>query len=119
MGSSRKVKPAKPKAKLAKSLQKAKAAARSKPAAKAKTKAQKSTAYTRDLDKNPANYQALSPLSFLERAAFTFPKRIAILHGDQQFTYAQFYERCRRLASALVRHCVSDSTYAGSAAVAA
>ena len=107
MGSARKVKPAKAKAKPAKSLpkQKAKAAVRSKPAAaKGKTaNVSKGNAYTRDLDKNPANYQSLSPLSFLERAAFTYPKTIAILHGDQKFTYAEFYERCRRLASALVK----------------
>ncbi len=58
-------------------------------------------AYDRDLGKNPANYQSLSPLGFLERAAFTFPDRVAIIHGGQRFTYAQFYERSRRLASAL------------------
>ncbi|MDZ4740472.1 MAG: acyl-CoA synthetase [Alphaproteobacteria bacterium] len=60
-------------------------------------------AYSRDLDKNEANYQSLSPLTFLERAAFTFPQHVAILHGDQRFTYAEFYARTRRLASALSR----------------
>jgi fatty-acyl-CoA synthase len=61
-------------------------------------------AYDTDLDRNPANYQPLTPLTFLERAAKTFPDRTAIIHGKQTFTYAQFYERARRLASALVKH---------------
>jgi fatty-acyl-CoA synthase len=54
-----------------------------------------------DLLKNPANYQPLTPLQFLQRAALVFPNHTAIIHGNQRFTYAQFYERCRRLASAL------------------
>jgi fatty-acyl-CoA synthase len=59
------------------------------------------SAYDRDLDRNPANYQPLTPLSFLERAAGVFPDHVAILHGAQKFSYARFYERARRLASAL------------------
>ncbi|MGH8750604.1 MAG: AMP-binding protein, partial [Burkholderiales bacterium] len=57
--------------------------------------------YNTDLDKNPANYTALSPLSFLERAAYVYPKRIAIIHGAQKTTWSEMYARCRRLASAL------------------
>ncbi len=57
--------------------------------------------YDEHLDKNPANYQPLTPLQFLQRAALVFPNHTAIIHGNQRFTYAQFYERCRRLASAL------------------
>jgi fatty-acyl-CoA synthase len=57
--------------------------------------------YEMDLDKNPANYQPLSPLTFLERAAFVYPKTVAIIHGDIRITYDEFYGRCRRLASAL------------------
>jgi fatty-acyl-CoA synthase len=57
--------------------------------------------YDEHLDKNPANYQPLTPLQFLQRAALVFPDHTAIIHGNQRFTYAQFYERCRRLASAL------------------
>ncbi len=57
--------------------------------------------YNEHLDKNPANYQPLTPLQFLQRAALVFPNHTAIIHGNQRFTYAQFYERCRRLASAL------------------
>ncbi len=59
--------------------------------------------YDTDLDKNPANYQALSPLTFLERAAHVYPERTAILHGAVSYSYAAFYARCRRLASALSR----------------
>jgi fatty-acyl-CoA synthase len=57
--------------------------------------------YNTDLDKNAANYVPLSPLSFLERAASVFPERKAIIHGTKTYTYAQFYERAKKLASAL------------------
>jgi len=57
--------------------------------------------YDENLDKNPANYQPLTPLQFLQRAALVFPNHTAIIHGQQRFTYAEFYARCRRLASAL------------------
>jgi len=57
--------------------------------------------YDTGLDKNPANYQPLSPLSFLERAARVYPRRTAIVHGERSWTYAELYARCRRLASAL------------------
>src|SRR6202000_23701 len=54
-----------------------------------------------DLARNAANFQPLTPLNALERAANVFPEHIAIIHGRQRFTYAQFYARCRCLASAL------------------
>ncbi|CAM5209600.1 Acyl-CoA synthetase OS=Bosea thiooxidans OX=53254 GN=ARD30_04225 PE=3 SV=1 [Bosea thiooxidans] len=57
-----------------------------------------------DLDRNPANYQPLTPLTFLERAAAVFPARTAIVHGPLRRSYAEFYARARRLASALARH---------------
>lgn len=57
--------------------------------------------YAVGLDQNPANYEPLSPLSFLPRAARTYPQRLAWIHGDRQVNYADFYSRCRRLASAL------------------
>jgi 3-(methylthio)propionyl---CoA ligase len=57
--------------------------------------------YEQNLDKNPANYQPLTPLTFLERSAKVFPNATAIIHGKSRYTYAQFYERSRRLASAL------------------
>ena len=62
-----------------------------------------STIYDTNLDKNPANYQPLTPLTFLERAAAVYPERIAIVHGALQRNYRDFYARCRRLASALAR----------------
>lgn len=57
--------------------------------------------YEQGLDANPANYQPLSPLTFLERSATAYPDHIAIIHGDTQYTYAEFYARSRKLASAL------------------
>jgi fatty-acyl-CoA synthase len=57
--------------------------------------------YTQHLDKNPANHQALTPLSFLDRAASVFPRHPAVIHGRLRLTYAEFYARARRLASAL------------------
>ncbi|MCX7298649.1 MAG: acyl-CoA synthetase [Hyphomicrobiales bacterium] len=61
------------------------------------------TAYDLDLDRNPANYQPLTPLGFLERAAAVFPDRTAIIHGPMRRTYADFYARSRKLASALAK----------------
>jgi len=57
--------------------------------------------YLIGLDRNPANYVPLSPLSFLERSAFVYPNRISVIQGDRQYTWAETYQRCRRLASAL------------------
>jgi fatty-acyl-CoA synthase len=65
--------------------------------------------YDRDLDRNPANFQPLTPLSFLARAAAVFPQRTAIVHGTRTWTYAQFYARARRLASALAKHGIGPS----------
>src|SRR5215472_5756826 len=61
------------------------------------------TPYDTDLDRNPANFQPLTPLSFLERAAAVFPDRTAIIHGPLHRSYADFYARARRLASALAQ----------------
>jgi fatty-acyl-CoA synthase len=59
------------------------------------------TPYDIDLDRNPANFQPLTPLAFLERAASVFPDHVAIVHGPLRRTYRDFYARARRLASAL------------------
>ena len=40
------------------------------------------SAYDTDLDRNPANHQPLTPLTFLERAAAVFPNHTAIVHGS-------------------------------------
>ncbi len=53
------------------------------------------------LDKNPANYVSLSPLTFLKRAADVYPNKIACIHGEQSITWAETYLRCLKLASAL------------------
>src|SRR5436305_5483951 len=57
--------------------------------------------YDIDLDRNPANFQQLTPLTFLERASAVYPKHTAIIHGPLRRDYAEFYARARRLASAL------------------
>jgi fatty-acyl-CoA synthase len=57
--------------------------------------------YEIGLDKNPANFQPLTPLTFLARAAMVFPEHVAIIHGPLRRSYADFYARSRRLASAL------------------
>jgi fatty-acyl-CoA synthase len=57
--------------------------------------------YDTDLDKNAANYTPLSPLTFIERAASVYPERIAQIHGERCYSWAETYSRCRRLASAL------------------
>jgi fatty-acyl-CoA synthase len=57
--------------------------------------------YELGLDKSPANYVPLTPLSFLSRAAAVHPDRVAIIHGALRRTWRQTEERCHRLASAL------------------
>ena len=59
--------------------------------------------FNTDLDRNPANYEPLTPLQFLERAAAVFPNHTAIVHGDLRISYAHFYARSRQLASALAK----------------
>ncbi|WP_350335193.1 acyl-CoA synthetase [Coralliovum pocilloporae] len=57
--------------------------------------------FDQDLERNPANYQPLTPLTFLERAAAIYPDRTAIIHGSTKRSYGDFYARARQLASAL------------------
>lgn len=59
--------------------------------------------YETDLDRNPANYQPLTPITFLERSAHIFPDRTAIIHGKARTSYGAFYGRARKLASVLVK----------------
>jgi fatty-acyl-CoA synthase len=61
------------------------------------------TQYDIDLDRNAANFQPLTPLSFLERSAAVFPDHTAIIHGALRRSYAEFYARARCLASALTK----------------
>src|SRR5262244_4159014 len=62
-----------------------------------------SNPFETDLDKNPANYAPLTPLGFIERAAYVYPARTAVVHGKRRYTWAETYARCRRLASALAK----------------
>jgi fatty-acyl-CoA synthase len=64
--------------------------------------------YERDLDRNPANYQPLTPLSLLEWAESTYPDKTAVIHGTRSYTYREFGARCRRLASALAKRGVGQ-----------
>ncbi len=57
--------------------------------------------YNLALDKNAANFTPLSPLTFIERAATVYPLHTAVVYGSIRRTWAETYERCRRLASAL------------------
>jgi fatty-acyl-CoA synthase len=57
--------------------------------------------YVTGLDATSANYAPLTPLAFLDWSADVYPDRLAVVHGDRRYTWAQTRERCRRLASAL------------------
>src|SRR5215469_17411628 len=61
------------------------------------------TPYDIGLDRNAANFQPLTPLSFLERAAEVYPDQTAIIHGARSWTYDEFFARAKRLASALAK----------------
>ncbi|HER26037.1 MAG TPA: acyl-CoA synthetase [Rhodospirillales bacterium] len=65
--------------------------------------------YDTHLDRNGANYAALSPLSLLARAADVYPDRLSVVHGGKKFTWAETAGRCRRLASALVKRGVKKN----------
>ncbi len=56
-----------------------------------------------DLGKCPANFQPLTPLTLLERAAMVYPDHVAVVHGKARLSYRTFYARCRQLGSALAR----------------
>ncbi len=57
--------------------------------------------YDQDLAPTAANHVPLSPLSLLRRSAYVYPDKVAVIHGQQRYSYRELYERCRRLASAL------------------
>ncbi|MEH6626413.1 MAG: acyl-CoA synthetase [Motiliproteus sp.] len=60
-----------------------------------------SNPYEHNMDQNSANYEPLSPLTFLERAAFVYPNKTAVVHGDVRRNWTETYRRCKKLASAL------------------
>lgn len=65
---------------------------------------QSTNIYEQNLGQGPANYAPLTPISFLERSAAVYPDKVAVIHGELQYSYRELYERCRRLASALKSH---------------
>lgn len=60
--------------------------------------------YDDGLERCEANHSAMTPITYLERAARTFPSRTAVIHGSRRISYAQFWVNCQRLASALSQH---------------
>lgn len=54
-----------------------------------------------ELPRTPANFVALSPLRYLERAAYIYPDQASIIHGNRQISWKQTYQRCRQFASQL------------------
>jgi fatty-acyl-CoA synthase len=59
--------------------------------------------YDTGLERNPANFQPLTPLTLLARAAAVYPGHTAIIHGTLTRPYGEFYTRARRLAAALAK----------------
>jgi fatty-acyl-CoA synthase len=57
--------------------------------------------FDQHLDKNPANFVALSPVSFVERSAEVFADLEAVIHGQRRYNWAQLRDRSARLAAAL------------------
>ena len=57
--------------------------------------------YEQNLERRSANYAPLTPMSFIARTAYTWPQRLAVVHGARRYTWAETYGRSRRLASAL------------------
>ena len=62
---------------------------------------EKQNQYDIGLDKTPANYVALTPLSFLARSAAVYPNHTSAVYEGRVFTWSQTYARCRRFASYL------------------
>ena len=62
---------------------------------------QHTTIYEHGLDMTPANFVALSPLSFIERTASIYPDYPAVIYGDIRRDWQTTYQRCRQLAGAL------------------
>src|SRR5471030_941771 len=61
----------------------------------------KQSQYSTGLDKNPANFVALTPLSFLARTAAVYPDHISTVYEGRVFTWSQTSTRCHRFASFL------------------
>src|SRR5436189_5062370 len=59
--------------------------------------------YDIGLDKTPANYVPLTPLSFIARSAAVYPDHLSAVYEGRSFTWSETYERCRRVASYLAK----------------
>ena len=57
------------------------------------------------MERRPANYVPLTPLSFLPRVASIYPDKDAVIYGNRRYSWAQVYERSVRLASACQSRC--------------
>ena len=55
------------------------------------------------LEKRAANFVPLTPLSHLRRAREVFPKKTALIYGDLQLSYADYYDRISCVASSLAQ----------------
>ena len=64
--------------------------------------------YNQELDKNAANYNQLTPLSFIKRAAYVYPDRESLVYNDRRFTWSETYRRSVRLASALTQKGIKE-----------
>ncbi len=60
-----------------------------------------SSIYDLDLDRNPANFVALSPVAFVERSAEVFGDLPAVVHGSRRYDWRETRDRAARLAAAL------------------
>ena len=69
------------------------------------------TIYENGLSANRANYAPLTPVDFLDRAATTWPQKVAIIHGDIRRTYLEFNRRSRQMASALDRRGIQKGDF--------
>src|SRR5258707_5241934 len=61
----------------------------------------KQSQYDLGLEKTPANYVPLTPLSFIARSAAVYPNHVSAVYEGRSFTWAETYARCRRFASYL------------------
>src|SRR3984893_2460915 len=61
----------------------------------------KQSQYSIGLDKTPANFVPLTPLSFLARTAAVYPDQVSTVYEGRSFTWSETYARCRRFASYL------------------
>jgi fatty-acyl-CoA synthase len=68
----------------------------------------KQSQYDIGLDKTPANYVPLTPLSFIARSAAVYPNHVSTVYEGRSFTWAETYARCRRFASYLARQGIGE-----------